>query len=342
MARNKKRKKPQAPLTKAAPSPVAYSNKAVLLVVLAVVLGITYASFRRPSAVPHPPARRTHTTDESPMPVEPDAATDVDRLLREALRNNTAVNDDFEQWFDIAEQVAHDDVQAQRLLTYARAHSVPSILGPQGVTRFIGEHVMERIPRLQIEPSQMTPRAFEITVADMAMRQSVGMVAAADWEYSQYRNELFVPPRDRFSETIGAIILLHELQHVYDVNTGIEPLRPTRDQWAEGEARAYTLEFRLIERYTHGRSRAVAQDWLVRLRPGRSEWILTEDIPHEARGDWEIALSPARTDQERATRMGSLLVLLNRELAEREGTGHNGFLQFLIAEQIRRHSSAAP
>lgn len=342
MARNKKRKKPQAPLAKISLTPVTYGNKVVLLVVLAVVLGITYVSFRQPAAVPHPPARRTHTTDESRMPAEPDAATDVDRFFREAMRNNAAVNNDFKQWFDIAEQVAHDDVQAQILLTYARAHSVPSILGPQGTTMFLGEHVMERVPRLQIEPSQATPRAFEITVADMAMRQSVGMAVAADWEYSQYRNELFVPPRDRFSETIGAIILLHELQHVYDVNTGLEPLRPTREQWAEGEARAYSLEFRLIERYTHGRSRAVAQDWLGRLRPERSEWILTEDILHEAWNDWETALGPARTDQERATRKGSLLVLLNRELAEREGTGHNGFLQFLIAEQIRRRSSAAP
>lgn len=324
--------------SQAAKQPTSGANGRTERIVLAVsgivVLGLVIFAMSRQEVI---------TTEARPHDASPHAhASDLPNV-EEMLRDSQELSHDFEEWFDVADEIAGQDEQAQRLVAFARANSVPSILQQGGVTAFISQGFESRLANLYIAPSLSMPRSFEVTVADMAMRQSFGLPSIADWQYDQNRNELFVPPRNRYSRAYGAIVLLHEVQHAYDVCTGAEPLETTPRQWAQGEARAYDVELRLLDRITSGASTRYARSLVDRFRvPGDQRWIWPQDTPGlmDALTEWDrIIGEPPVSDEERGPRGGTLLMLMNRELVTREHMGDESFLDFIDA--TRSHTPSA-
>ncbi len=337
MTRKKKRRMIPKPV---AAHPDSRRAGRVLLIGLMPVMAIlALAAVNARSRDPEPRSRVDDRRDGIRESPPPDPRADERRRVEALIEANEAMNRDFEQWFDIAEEVAGDDAQARILIEFARSSAVPTMLLPGGITQFIVTGDVDRAlgnqARLSAEPSEATPRAFEITVADMARRRAYGMRALSDWQYDQGRNQLFVPPRARYSRLYGSILLLHELQHAYDLCTGREPGRPSDREWAEGEARAYELELRLVNRLTNGAASRFARTLADRYRPpGDTRWIWphqTPDIGPSLREWSRILGEPPATEEETGPRGGTLLVLMNRELAEREGLSSDAFLEFILA-----------
>jgi hypothetical protein len=50
----------------------------------------------------------------------------------------------------------------------------------------------------------------------------------------------------------AGLVLFHELSHVHDLASGLEPRDHTPAQYWEGESRAYSFEMALVEAYTDG------------------------------------------------------------------------------------------
>lgn len=280
-------------------------------------------------------------TENSPVEPRPHARRAPEPTSVETMiEANAAMNRDFEEWFAIAAEVAGDHPHARTLIEFANSHAVPSALQPGGATRFLltlltEDDVRGVMERLNLpNPTLEHPRSFEITVADMALRRSYGVPAIWDWQFSQERNELFVPPRRWYSRTYGAIVLLHELQHAYDICTGAAPDHASDREWAQGEARAYAVELAMVDRHTHGEASRFGRSLVDHYRrPGDTRWIWPSDMPDLgpvlARFD-EILGEPASTRKETETRGGTLLILMNRELASREGLSDEDFLAFLL------------
>lgn len=283
---------------------------------------------------------------ETPRPEHTERRAPSERTTVEPgrlIENEAARQRDFAEWLDVADEMAGTHAQARILVDFARRHAVPSELLPGGMTQFIvlGDlnEALRRQTELFASPSLMAPRAFEITVADMARRRAYGMRALADWQYDQERNELFVPPRTSYSRLYGAVVLLHELQHAYDLCTGAEPAQPSPIQWAQGEARAYSVELTILDTAREGEASRFARSLVNRYRSaGDTRWIWTEDMPDidPVLDQWDRVINePPLSDSERNTRAGTLLILMNRLLIERESLGTGVFIDYIQATRAR-------
>ena len=54
------------------------------------------------------------------------------------------------------------------------------------------------------------------------------------------------------SKEWAGIVYVHELSHLYDVTSGKEPLSPTREEYLDGETRAYMYERETANLLSHG------------------------------------------------------------------------------------------
>lgn len=330
-----RRKRKHVVLKPAAESPAA--NRAGRILFIGLVPIVALIAFAVASARNRSPEPRDRVERRAPHrePVASDAPPSEEERVEAIIEANAAMNRDFEQWFDVAEEIVGDDPQARTLIAFARSSAIPSMLMPGGITHFIVmgelEDALGNHRRLSAEPSETTPRAFEISVADMATRRAFGMGALADWQYDQGRNQLFVPPRSGYSRVYGAAVLLHELQHAYDICTGREPEHPTPDEWAEGEYRAYDVETRILALASDGATERYVEELLGRIRPpANSQWIAESELTNADYDRWDRALGdPPIHTRETYTRAGTLIVHLNRRLAEREGRTYQEYLAFI-------------
>lgn len=67
--------------------------------------------------------------------------------------------------------------------------------------------------------------------------------------------------------------LFHELSHVFDFQSGIEPRIPTRAQFLDGEVRAYQLEMAMLDELTSGRLTSGLAELVD--GPLDPQWLLT-------------------------------------------------------------------
>lgn len=87
----------------------------------------------------------------------------------------------------------------------------------------------------------------------------------------------------------AGITFIHELSHVYDLLTGVEQPNATGEEYWRGEARAYHLEWQILDRLTAGRfSKALAVEARLLMRTAQSNqaaepWeTISDRIEHAA------------------------------------------------------------
>ncbi len=114
------------------------------------------------------------------------------------------------------------------------------------------------------------------------------------------------------SQTWAAIFLVHELSHLLDRVTGLEPSEPTREQFLLGELRAYETELVAADFVSQGRISAA-----IRTLTDRWPSAALEEIPglvnRLGEGDWRnldsaMGAVPPESEAERGLRGGFYLV----------------------------------
>jgi hypothetical protein len=216
---------------------------------------------------------------------------------------------------EILDRYVVGSAEGEHIVQFYRRHAVYSLLkghemGAPGATQII-------LSREERERGLgQHPQDFEITVADFAVRRLNGVGLAAQWNFSRDRNELFAPSENGYTPLWEAAVLGHELRHAYDHAMQIEPPNSAGRAFLEGEVRAYLLELEILDRATNGAySREL--DAILAERPSTSTgWLVT--IPDAAIERLHRLFDPPRTEDERATRLGSFLILINFRLIERE------------------------
>ena len=104
---------------------------------------------------------------------------------------------------------------------------------------------------------------------------------------------------------------LHETVHAKDILEGKEPRNASRQQFLEGERRAFEIELMAVDHFTQGAFSEIVQDILARKRFQHSETMLIPDDSARADLDQLFPQPVAASPQERAVRDGFYVVALN-------------------------------
>jgi hypothetical protein len=112
----------------------------------------------------------------------------------------------------------------------------------------------------------------------------------------------------RISELWAGIFLVHELSHLMDRVFDLEPLKPTRRQYIEGEARAYNLELMAISAVARGSLEREVDRLLAAWQP-KSEREAAARVSSLAAAELKalddaVAAGPAFSEPEAALRGG--------------------------------------
>ncbi len=213
------------------------------------------------------------------------------------------------------------DTRGEELAAFFRDHAIFSQLIGNGATRGL---VSGTSPD-ELLRQRHDPLTFEVTPSSLEERQANGLQVMASWQWEPGRNELFVPRIKTFTDPWAGIVFAHEISHAYDAVTGNEPrgLPPNDARFLDGEIRAYQLEFRLLDRLTNGRLRTSLGAIVAQHSEdiGQQSWFMPDDTEIAS---LEALFPEARSNEERATRLGSYVIQLNFLLNERLGGGVNG------------------
>ncbi len=117
----------------------------------------------------------------------------------------------------------------------------------------------------------------------------------------------------RLTPLWAGLILFHELAHVHDFRSGVEPRDPSPDEWLAGELRAYRLEAALLDVVVQGRLTEALGDFLATqsasqlgagdLAGPRGQVVAEQLMRHALRPD-----EPPASPTEAGLRGGALLV----------------------------------
>ena len=145
-------------------------------------------------------------------------------------------------------------------------------------------------------------------------------------------NVLLVKP-ESVSELWSGIVLSHELSHLMDRVYQTEPNNPTRQQFLEGELRAYEIEQLAASLLSQGALEKQMDRLLARWRPSSHEELadLFSDMPA---ADWDsleaaLASPTAESEAEMKLRGGFYMIALSLRFLAAQERGRESMLAML-------------
>lgn len=126
---------------------------------------------------------------------------------------------------------------------------------------------------------------------------------------------------ERVSERWAGLFMIHELSHLMDRAVGTEPRNPTREQFLQGELRAYEIEVTAANLVSNSALGKQIDHWLEKWRPSTHEELL-----ERARSMGASVMASLETS------MGSTRPLSEAELSMRFG--------FYVMAFLLRHAAA--
>jgi hypothetical protein len=145
-------------------------------------------------------------------------------------------------------------------------------------------------------------------------------------------NVLLVKP-ESVSELWSGIVLSHELSHLMDRVHQTEPNNPTRQQFLEGELRAYEIEQLAANLLSQGALEKQMDRLLARWRPSSHEELahLFSDMPA---ADWDsleaaLASPAAESEAEMKLRGGFYMIALSLRFLAAQERGRESMLAML-------------
>ena len=187
----------------------------------------------------------------------------------------------------------------------------------------------------RVQPSYL-PTAVWIVVSTKVERIPNGFPIYGNWEYQNAMHALFAPLDTEFSQPWAGARLAHELLHAQHYLSGVMPARPSDEQLLLEEVRGNRLELRLLDRTTGGKYLNQIDAWLAtqaHLPDAPREWYRA---PDETLFQSLQQLFPkSLSENETATRRGSLMSSLNLRLGERKGLNDAAIASSQHVDRIR-------